>query len=40
MAKAQTFLLADLRKDVFPAPVNTQQDSQRYATIRLGARVA
>lgn len=38
-AKAQTSLFADLREDIFPASVDTQQDSQRYATIRLGARV-
>lgn len=38
-ANAQTPLFADLRENVFPAPVDTQQDSQRYAADRLGARI-
>jgi len=39
-ASVQAPQFADLREDVFPAPVLTPQASQQYAGLRLGARVA
>lgn len=38
-ATAQIPLFSDLVEGVFPASVDTQQESQRYTTIRLGARM-
>ena len=38
-ATAQSPLFRDLVEGVFPAPVNTLQDSQKFSAIRLGARV-
>jgi type VI secretion system secreted protein VgrG len=39
-AAAQAPLFADLVEGVFPAPVDTPQDSQRYAGMRLGTRIS
>jgi type VI secretion system secreted protein VgrG len=38
-ATAQSPLFPDLVEGVFPAPVNTLQDSQKFSAMRLGARV-
>ncbi|MGD9850887.1 MAG: type VI secretion system Vgr family protein [Nitrospirales bacterium] len=38
-AAVQTPLFSDLTEGVFPASVDTQQESQQHAAIRLGARV-
>ncbi|MGE0474263.1 MAG: type VI secretion system Vgr family protein [Nitrospirales bacterium] len=38
-ATAQSPIFSDLVEGIFPAPVETPQDSQRYAARRLGARI-
>jgi type VI secretion system secreted protein VgrG len=39
-ATVQTPLFSDLVEGIFPALVDTHQEAQRYAAVRLGARVA